>query len=47
MVRIIARRVLESKFAAPSYMVDNQDGMVFGTEEGENQDEAILEGVTF
>ncbi|CAJ1424831.1 unnamed protein product, partial [Effrenium voratum] len=46
MVRIIARRVLESKFAVPSYMVDNQDGMVFGTEEGENQDEAIREGVT-
>ncbi|CAJ1425291.1 unnamed protein product [Effrenium voratum] len=46
MVRIIARRVLESKFAVPSYMVDNQDGMVFGTEEGENQDEAIPEGVT-
>ena len=46
MVRIIARRVLESKFAVPSYMVDSQDGMVFGTEEGENQDEAIPEGVT-
>ena len=46
MVKIIARRLVESKFAVPSYMVDNQDGMVFGTEEGENQDDAIPEGVT-